>query len=320
MSFLSKTPRASIVIAGHNEGELLLKTVESCLENTSGLGFEVVIADDASTDGSAQAVLRRHPHVRLVSHPQRRGTSPTKDLGARSSRGDVIIFIDAHCKPEPWSIEILVNDAEEWKEDAIFTPRVPSLDCERWENDRRQVGYGYTMSLDKFECSWIGLDAMKRRDRYYESPAFVGCCFALTRRLYEKLGGLDPDMIEWGVEDIDLGLRAWLMGHAVLHDPFTAIGHRFRTRFDTFTVTSEGVLVNQIRMARKNYTEPVWAEWLEIARQAQSPEVWERAWALFLQGRPSADRERAYLLGHRVHDEHWYAERFGLNWPRLSEA
>jgi hypothetical protein len=39
---------------------------------------------------------------------------------------------------------------------------------------------------------------------------------------------------------------------------------------------------------------------------------------MFCEGRASADRERAHLLGHRVHDEFWYADRFGLNWPRLA--
>jgi GT2 family glycosyltransferase len=312
----SRVPRISIVIAGHNEGENLLRTVDSCLETASVLEPEIVVADDASADRSVENLLRRHPRVRVVAHRERRGTSPTKDLGARRSRGDTILFLDAHCKPEPWAIEILLNDVEDWKGGAIFTPRIPALDCGRWENDRTQMGFGYSLKLERFQCDWLGLDGMSRMGRYFESPALVGCCLAVSRSLYEKLGGFDPYMLEWGVEDIDLALRAWLMGHQVLHDPFAEIGHRFRARFDTFTVTTEAVLVNQIRMARKNFSDRSWTEWLENLRAGQDPGVWERTWSLFEKGRASVERQRAYLLRSRRRDEHWYAEKFGLQWPR----
>ena len=315
MRLFPRARRAGIILAGYNEGENLLKTVESCLETTEGVDCEIVIANDASTDGSVEAVLRRHPDVRVVSHRTRRGTSATKDLGGRRSRGEVLLFIDAHCKPEPSAVEILINDVEESGGDAIFTPRVPALDCERWENSPTQIGHGYSMRLDVFECSWIGLEAMQRRGRYYECPALIGCCVAMSRRLYEKLWGFDRHMIDWGVEDIDAGLKAWLMGHPILHDPYASIGHRFRMTFDTFSVTSEGVLVNQLRMARKNFTESTWNRWVEVTRGSQPPELWSKTWTLFCRGQRSLERERAYLQAHRVRDEIWYARRFGLDWP-----
>lgn len=41
--------------------------------------------------------------------------------------------------------------------------------------------------------------------------------------------GFDPDMVGWGVEDSDFGLRCWSMGVPILTDPRAIIGHRFRT-------------------------------------------------------------------------------------------
>jgi hypothetical protein len=51
------------------------------------------------------------------------------------------------------------------------------------------------------------------------SRGFIGCAFAMARELYDKLHGFDPHMFVWGVEDVDLALRCWLLGHAILHDP-----------------------------------------------------------------------------------------------------
>ena len=86
----------------------------------------------------------------------------------------------------------------------------------------------------------------------------------------------------------------------------------------------ERLLVNQLRMASKNFTEAVWSDWIERCRRRYPgkltghPEgLWARAWDLFGELRPSVEHERAYLLARRVHDEFWFAERFDLPWPRL---
>ncbi len=314
--------RTSIVIASLNEGERLWKTAESCLETTAELDCEVVVADDASTDGSIDELRRRFPLVRVFAHAERRGVSPTKDFGARSSSGDMLVFLDGHCKPEHGAIARLVSDVEELGGEAIVTPRIAALDTERWENKLYQVGHGYRMDLEKFDCGFIGLERMRvyarsQSRRFYESPAFIGCCAAMSRPLYERLWGFDTGMRSWGLEDLDFGLKAWLMGCPVLHDPEPLIGHRFRASFDNFPVPMEHIVLNQLRTARKNFSDTVWEDWVERCRARQPDWLWESAWRLFSQERDGVERERTYLLAHRVRDEFWYADYFGLSWPKL---
>jgi glycosyltransferase involved in cell wall biosynthesis len=308
--------RASIVIPAHNEGANLLKTVRSCIETTKGLDCEVLIADDASSDGSIEETLDRYPRVRLVAHRRRKGCSATKDFGARESRGDVILFIDGHCKPERGAIERLVRDVEAYDGEAVVIPRVVALDTTKWTNNRKLVGQCFQFALRDFHCSWVGLRGMWMRGRFYESPSLVGCCLATSRWLYDAAWGFDRHMREWGLEDLDFSLKAWLLGYAVLHEPRASIGHRFRATFDNYSVDDESVLLNKLRMARKNFTEPVWREWLKLRRSSAPRKVWRSAWELFRKGRKSVERERNYLLANRVHDEFWYARRFGLDWPR----
>ncbi len=307
--------RASIIIAAHNEGQRLWRTVRSCEETTGDLDCEVLIVDDASTDGSIEQACRRYPRVRLVSSSERRGASATKDLGARESRGEVLVFLDGHCKPEPESIARLISDIEDLGDQAIVTPQVPHLDCDRWTNSRLYVGFGGAMDLLEFGYRWIGWGEMRPRGPFYESPAFVGCCLAISRALYEELRGFDRNMLEWGVEDADLSLKAWLTGRAVLNDPRATIGHRFQGGFDNFSVADESVLVNQLRTARKNFTDDVWEDWLRRLRSRKPPELCDAAWDLFRNGEDSVETEREYLRSRRVRDEFWYAERFELEWP-----
>ena len=307
--------RASLVISSHNEGDRLWKTVQSCVETTSELECEIVVADDASSDGSLEELTRRFPDVRVFVNSRRRGVSRTKDLGAREARGDVLVFLDGHCKPERWAIDRLVNNVEDCSGQAIVTPRVPALDSQSWQNNLDQIGNGYRITLEKFECGWIGLKQLRRHDELYECPALIGCCAAMSRELYRRTWGFDCYMVDWGVEDIDFGLKAWLLGFSILHNSRATIGHRFRRTFDNYSVAEEAIVVNQLRMARKNFTEPVWEEWVSRSREREPEDLWASAWARFSKDRSSVETEREYLLARRQRDEFWYAQRFGLDWP-----
>ncbi|MEI8383105.1 MAG: glycosyltransferase [Planctomycetota bacterium] len=324
--------RSSLILAAHNEGDLLWRTLESMVQTSLGLQFEIVVADDASWDGCVAEAQRRFPEIRLVRHDERRGASPTKDLGARHARGDVLIFLDSHVKPELGALERLVEDVELCHGEAMITPAIGRLDPDQWRiTDCEHLGHGYWMDLETLDCRWLSLADLREHPRrgrlFYETPALIGCAFAIHRDLYEKLRGFDPHMFCWGAEDLDLGLKGWLLGHPVLHDPQAVIGHRFQQKFENFQVPVEQLIANQMRLARKNFTESVWADWADRCRRrypgklTDHPEgLWARAWSLYSQWQASVEYERSYLQARRVHDEFWYADRFGMNWPRLQVA
>jgi glycosyltransferase involved in cell wall biosynthesis len=308
--------KVSVAIAAHNEGDFLWRTVQSCYESSEGVDLEIVVVDDASGDDGVAELRRRFPEVKVIRHATRQGVAIAKDAAARAGTGDVILFLDGHCKPEPGAIRRLVEDIDLVGGKAVVAPRVPVLLTEVWRCSRRLVGFGFAFELQAFDCWWLTKEDLKPNGRFHESPAFVGCIAAMSRRLYEDLWGFDRDMLQWGVEDLDFSLKAWLMGHAVLHDFEAVIGHRFRGDFDNYTVADESVALNKIRMARKNFQDDVFESWVEGFRPREAPETWAKAWELFESTRESAERERRYLFERRSRDEHWYAERFGLKWPR----
>ena len=263
--------RLSVVIAAHNEGAALWKTVQSCHVECQQLEYELIVVDDASTDNSFELLGEQLFGQRVISVSERQGASPSKHLGAQAATGDVLIFLDGHCKPEVGALTRLLEAVEELHGEAIVTPTIAGLDVDRWLTSKEQVGHGYVVELERFECGWIPLEKMKaiplRRRTYYENPALIGCSLAISRMLYEKLRGFDAGMWIWGSEDIDFGLKCWLMGHQILHLPEAVVGHRFRSSFDNYQVSGEHVAVNQLRMARKNYTDGVWNAWITCAQE-----------------------------------------------------
>jgi GT2 family glycosyltransferase len=320
--------RTSVLIGAHNEGSRLWHTVESILESGMGKDAEVVVADDASTDGSSAELRRRFPQIVVVDQRERSGVAATRGLAVRQARGETLVFLDGHTKPGRGAIDRLVSSVERTSGKAIVTPRIEGLDDKTWKSLPQQLGSGYALDLETFDSWWLSDKKMKEvkvgGQTFFESPALVGCSLAVSRELYDKLWGFDVHMRQYGVEDLDFALKAWLMGARVLHDPEATIAHRFQHLFNDYEVGAEYPLANQIRSARKNFTQTVWEEWVERAREnnrkrlAGHPEgLWARAWEIFQQDRVSAEHERAYLMSHRIRDEFWYAKRFERSWPAM---
>lgn len=317
--------RVSIVIAVHNEREHLEKTIASCVAGCATLDHEIIVADDASNDLDETGLIKQFPGIRVSSSRERLGPSPTKDRGARIATGDILLFLDAHCAAEPGAISRLVEVVESGPEDAIIIPTVAALDTETWKTTQNRQGHGYVITLDTFHGQWVSLRQMKSVEiqgrALYESPSLMGCAIALRKTLYEKLDGFDLDMRFWGIEDVDLALRCWMLGGQVLHDPQAIIGHRFQPSFSNYSAPREHIVANQMRMARKHLSEAVWKDWLQrcqtrlAALGADAQGLYEAAWAIFSERRESVEEQRAYVLGSRVRDEFWYAEQFGLSWP-----
>ena len=304
--------RGSIIVASHNEGESLCRTVESVLESCSGSDIEIIVADDASDDGAIEVLRWRYPDVRLYRNDERLGASPTKDFGGRHAVGETLVFLDAHCKPEADAIQLLISAVEAAGGRHIVMPRIASLDSVQWITRTSEIGTGYTIDLDDLNPKWIGLDAMRLTGRLYESPCIIGCCLAVSRAAYERLWGFDRDMRVWGVEDVDFGLKCWLMGYSIVHDPLPLIGHRFRTAFP-YAVPVEHIIANKLRMAFKCFDGPTFERWLIAFRLHNEPASFAKAWELFCLRRASAEREREYLAANRERDVRWYVKRFSIH-------
>src|SRR5438445_6128164 len=101
-------PSATVVVAAYNA----IATIEECLDSLSALRYprellEIIAVDNASTDGTRQAIAGR-PDVVLVEEG-RRGAAAARNAGIRRARGAVVAFTDADCTVDAdWLSELVV--------------------------------------------------------------------------------------------------------------------------------------------------------------------------------------------------------------------
>lgn len=103
-------PTFSIVIPVYNRAALVRRAIDSCLAQTPADAFEVVVVDDGSTDGSAEAVAAiGDPRVRVVVQPVNRGMCPARNLGADHSRGEWVVCLDSDDELLPGALEGMLS-------------------------------------------------------------------------------------------------------------------------------------------------------------------------------------------------------------------
>jgi len=200
--------KASVCIPSYNRCELLLATLRSLDEQTAPPdAYEVVVADDGSTDGTVQALEAYRPRYRLRWHRQANaGPAAATNTAARMAENEVLIFVDADqiCTPELIAVHLEVHEREG---DVFVQGLYPMAEGYR----SRAASLLYERSL---------LAALAPIDRPHPaSPYMWSAQVSVRRSTWERVGGFDSAFREYGGEDTDFGLRVAALGVRFLFEP-----------------------------------------------------------------------------------------------------
>lgn len=219
----------SIIIVSYNTRELLASCLSAIYQNTE-TPFEIIVVDNHSTDGSIEKVKAAYPQVRVIESETNLGFSKANNLGARASKGELLLFLNSDTQVRLWALDRLVAFLEDHSEVGIVGPRVV------YPNGRYQLSAGALPSLwqewkDRRLYRRVRSgdeDLRERVARKFQAPREVGwvtgSCLMIRRELFEALGGFDESIFMY-FEDKDLCKRAAERGSKVVYFPEAEIIH-----------------------------------------------------------------------------------------------
>jgi len=228
---ISKTGlAASIVIVSYNSRGHLGRCLRSVFATIDG-NCEVIVVDNASSDGSADFVATHFPNVKLVRCESNTGFSIGNNLGARYAKGRYIVGLNPDTEVAPGWLEALLGPLEAAERQqtttGITTARVLMMDKPDEVNTCGNITHFSGITI----CRGLGRPADARElAQVVAVPAISGACFALTRSLWDQLGGFDETYFTY-LEDTDLSLRARLLGYISVYTPNAAVYHSYTGSF-----------------------------------------------------------------------------------------
>ena len=206
----------SVVLVTFNERSLIERCLPPLLDQLSD-GDELIVADNASSDGSADAVERLAPRAQLLRLPENRGYMPACNLAVERARGDLLVMLDTDTIVAPGFCEAIRRPlARGW---AAWMGLVTM------DEGRRVNTSGGVVHFTGI--SWAGgigerVTASEPREVGFAS----GACLAVTRAEWRRNPGFPPEYFLY-FDDVDYSLRVRLGGGVVGIEPSARVDHLY---------------------------------------------------------------------------------------------
>jgi GT2 family glycosyltransferase len=223
---MSSEPLVSAIIVSYNVRELLLETLKSLFAGTS-VSLEAIVVDNASRDGSSEAVAAAFPQVRLIQQTSNVGFGKANNIGFHHATGRFIFLLNPDVVLDPGCVDALADFLLVHPEAGAIGPCLRRPDGKLDLAARR--GFPTPRSaLYRF----LGLSRLFPRSRRFnqynlgfesdeaahEMDAGTGASMLIRRAAIDQVGFFDPEFFMYG-EDLDLCFRIKQGGWKIFYLP-----------------------------------------------------------------------------------------------------
>lgn len=220
-------PACSVCIANYNGVGVLADCIDSVLTQMGNIQIEIIIHDDASSDGSAEWIKRQYPNVELIVSNENVGFCIANNRMAERARGEFLLLLNNDAALREDAVQTLLRAACGTSTTSVLT--LPQYD---WESGML-VDRG--CSLDLFNVPVPNLDPDRNNIAFV-----VGACLWIPRDAWQKLSGF-PEWLESIGEDLYLGCAARLCGWQVRCLQASGYRHRQGTSFGGNRMDADGI-------------------------------------------------------------------------------
>jgi GT2 family glycosyltransferase len=215
------SPLVSAIVVNWNGGAMLQDALASLFAQ-SWPALEVVLVDNASTDGSADAATARFgSRLMVVRNARNEGFARGNNVGMAAAKGDWLFLLNSDALCDPNTIEELMRFVADKPEVGQLASRVLQADRPHYFDSAGLLLYPDGVCRPR---GWEEKD-LGQYDRAEEVIAPHGCACALRKTMLDQVGGFDEDFFCY-LEDMDLGVRGQLAGWKCWYVPSTRVLHR----------------------------------------------------------------------------------------------
>ncbi|MGI9016968.1 MAG: glycosyltransferase [Euzebya sp.] len=250
VTFQAELPTITVVVVNLNGKDILEPCLESVVRQTYDPDLvEIILIDNASTDGSVQMVRKKFPRVRIIINDENVGFSPAVNQAARLAGGQYLALLNNDAEADPnW---LAAGAAYLVGHDEVGC--VASLIL---RHDRQTIDYaGSAMAFNGMGYATHILEQAKDHPGFAERTLFASGGAMLTPTdLFISTGGFDETYFAF-FEDVDYGWRLWVLGHETHFVPASKVFHHHHGTIKRFGYARERYLLERNALATiyKNY-------------------------------------------------------------------
>ena len=211
-------PDLSVSIVNTNSRALLL----ACLESLAGTDAEIVVLDNASEDGSADAARERFPDVRVIAQAYRAGFGANHNTVIRATTGRYVYVLNEDTTAGDWGFEALTAYLDDHPRVAALGPRIVYPDG-RLQDSAWRFPTPLVSTVSLATLGRLGV-TQSRGDEPRAVDWVMGAAVLLRREALDEVGLFDEDFFLYS-EEVDLQARLHRAGWDVHYFPGVSVVH-----------------------------------------------------------------------------------------------
>jgi len=276
-------PKVSIVIPVYNQFDYTHKCLRSILEFTDGVDYEIIIADDVSSD-ETKDIHKYFKNIKVVRNEKNLGFLLNCNHAAKEAKGEYIFFLNNDTNVQKDWLSILLKTIDNDSTIGMIGSKLVYPDGRQQEaggiiwNDAEGWNYGRLDNPEKSEYSYVK-----------EVDYISGAAIMIRSKLWKEIGGFDERYVPAYYEDSDLAFEVREHGYKVVMHPKSLVVHF--EGISNGTDTSTGMKKYQIVNHKKFYKK--WEDVLKAENATHGEN-------LFLARDRSADKKHILIIDHYV--------------------
>lgn len=226
-------PELTVIIVSYNTCALTLKAIETLYATTLNTRFCTVVYDNASSDGSAQAIAQAFPQVEVIASDENLGFAKANNVVAANATTEWLLLLNPDTECHAGAVDNLLAFSKAHPRAGITGGRTTFPDgslnlASCWQRITPWSAFCKAVALSTIfrNSSFFNPESMGgwQRDSVREVDIVVGCFLMIRRTLWNEFGGFDLRYFMYG-EEADLCLRARAKGYRPMITPDAEIMH-----------------------------------------------------------------------------------------------
>lgn len=223
----------SIIIVNYNTRELLKQTIQSVIDNTYKLEYEVIVVDNASSDDSVPVIKKNYPQVNVIQNTENLGFPKANNIGIKQSTGRYVLLLNSDTEVIGDCLQKCINYMDSHTDIGVLGCKLvlangeldhackrgfPTPEASLWYMLKMYKLFPGNKRFGQYKMNYLSDDEINEVD------SLTGAFMLLRREVIDKVGLLDEQFFMYG-EDLDWCFRIKEAGWKVVYYPEAVTVH-----------------------------------------------------------------------------------------------
>ncbi len=219
----------SIIIVNYNGRQYLQECLHSIKEQKDpGFFTEIIVVDNASTDGSVKYIKEKFPGIRIIQLNKNYGFAKANNIGVKESKGEYIVFVNNDVLVEKNWLSSLYKRIKHEPNCGAVVGKTMLYEQKHIVQNAGSIVFKDGYARDRGAVVRKNNQSYEEDGSFYSQPTKVAACcgvnMIISKQVFQKVGGFDENYFMY-YEDIDLSLSIRRLGYVIFFEPLAKIYH-----------------------------------------------------------------------------------------------